>query len=269
MRSEDPEERKKDQDQRARLLVPVTLVNACEDELEILARIADIKGRLEIGHLADRVRGRLGAELAALRKELTPAPDDHLHPFSVPRSCRQRVQHYVPWRRRLVHVLRNMVADAAKINQEPISGELLMSEQREIRKILDEVIQYNNLVMDGAAQKSCAAAALQLERTFRVRLTRHVNELVYLEPEVDAVGDRLRMGVKFPHHDLFVFNTGCLIRLLRSYPLSSLTQCKEEACQRYFIPGAEGRSRRRGVKFCSDACSRRWTNIRHRRSNSR
>lgn len=256
------DDREKVLDERASLLVPVTLANADEEDFDVLCQLLELSTRLRRGkRMAPTTRSKLEEERAQLLDEPSPLvkEGEGKGPFDVPRAQRQRRQHYAPWRSRLTLHLRRSVAEAKEINGDKSSRTVLERERAAIRDLLDLIVELNGLP-EARRQK---VRRDELVEQLRASITERIEQdekLAFLEISLDKDKDRLLVTRPLHTGDLGQRNTRSLLKLLEDYRFSSFGCCKLDTCRRYFIPGAEGRRRTKGVKFCSDTCKRSWTN---------
>lgn len=256
-------QREKELDERASLLVPVTLANVDDKELGVLRQLLEFKTRLQPGkRMAPSTRSKLEMEQAQLLDEPYPVvkEGEGKGPFDVPRAKRQRRQHYAPWRSRLTLHLRRAVAKAKEINGKKPSMKVLEQERAAVLDILDLIVEINSLT--GLRQKRAHREELvaQLRSILNDRIELD-DKLAFIEISLDDKKDRLLVTRPLKTGDLGQRNTRCLLRLFDDYRFSSFGRCKLDNCGRFYVPGAEGRRRTKGVLFCSDSCKRTWTNL--------
>jgi len=257
MRPADPNKREEDLERRAHLLVPLTLANTNELQFGVLVRLVELRQQLDNPPRSEELKER-----AQLLAELAPDPASGA-PFSGPRSKREGMRHYLPWRNRLEHYLRRAVANAEEINGKSISATTLEDEKRAITEILEGIRRLNSLVQSDASKKAVGQAMAEVNlRLLDRRVEAH--RLKIVDMRIDLKRDRL-VSISMPHaRDLGTANTECLKQLLETYPVSSVARCKLESCSRLFLPGAEGRRRTKAVLFCDDSCRRAWANARYK-----
>lgn len=244
-------------------MVPVTLVNADDGEIRQLTRLIALAPRFR-GQDPKRIAPQRKAqweELCALLDEHTPVYDGgrtllggkvalELHD-GVKRDQRQSQTSYRPWRMLLALRLRQAVAGAIHLHGKKITPKLLSAERRELRRLLDSLIAYGRLALPRPTR-----ATDRIESRLRERLS-HNKEV----PRVGLDADECLKVFPVPNAgDLGLLNTWCLFELLRQFPVTSLGRCAREACRRYYVPGAEGRKRTSGIRYCADACKRILTN---------
>jgi len=265
MMKKEPFDREDELEDRARLLLPVTLANTNDEELDVLLRLLDLTRRLKPGatRMVPKTRKRLTEEREHLLGELEPLFEgkDAELPFNAPRRKRQGRKHYVPWRSRLAHHLRRMMATATEINGKPITAELLDLERQALRDILDKIVECNALAKRTRGKRRRAALVDEIQDAIIDRLVED-QRLQFLDVAVDDELDRLVVSTDLHPADLGTTNTRCLVRLLESYAFSSVGRCKLASCGRIFFPAADGRKRTKGVLFCTDSCKREETNSR-------
>ena len=146
--------------------------------------------------------------------------------------------------------LRGAVGNASLVNGSPISRERLLVEREDLRELLDALMS-----------ESTPEKLDTIERLFQSRMLRVSREMRVV---LDTDADLLRIFTLPQTTDLGLLNTSLLLELFSRYPVSTLGRC--EHCQRFHIPGAEGRKRTRGVLYCSQLCLRTAMNARRNQS---
>jgi len=242
--------------ERARLLMPLTLANADRKEMNRLCKLVDLMPAVRGRGVLDGEEREEDRVVLELLDRYMPTSDgkrqhvaglEFVFPPDLERDERQGRKAYLPWQYLCAGQLRWAVANARHIQGEALTARRLRQERRDLRKLLDVLIQTDRTPKG-------------LDRIEGLIQARIVRPAVNLHVALDVEQDRLRVIEVRETGDLGVRNTHCLLDIFGQYPVSSLARCKFEGCKRYFVPGAEGRRRTRGVMFCTDACKRSWTN---------
>jgi hypothetical protein len=238
---------------RARVLAPLTLADASDVGLEhLVAIIAGTRG----DSCPDGASGRDTVDLLPKLRALWQAdpqvfarwsePGDRGVPWTSPadlfsrltggRNQVERKEARDDWSTFRWLVLEQLVAGSHFINGRKITGKRLRQEREELAVLLDSLIA-------------------QMYDDVQNTLDRRVKE----------AGPDIRVIVRLDHlrtlaiprlSDLGAHNTSSLVALFRQYPLSGLGRCAYQECGRLYIPGAEGRRRTHGQKYCCTYCQR-------------
>ena len=242
--------------ERARLLLPLTLANADRKEMNRLCKLVDLMPAVRERGVLDVEERQDDQVVGEILDEYMPTSDGErphvaglelIFPPDLERDQRQGRKAYLPWQYLCTGQLRWAVANACHIQGDAITAKRLRQERKDLRKLLDVLIQTDRTPKG-------------LDRVEDLIQARIVRPAANLHVALDVEQDRLRVIEIRETGDLGVRNTHCLLDIFGQYPVSSLARCKFEGCKRYFVPGAEGRRRTRGVMFCTDACKRSWTN---------
>lgn len=232
---------------QATRLLPLELASVNDTELNFLSTIAR--------HMAEvRQSSSVGAEKNALVEV------DGWFPGG-PRPPTQRAARGRPskrarstvWPGILVERLRLAVATATHLNGRPMSAARLAVEREDLRLFLVVLIERD---------LGDAETRAEVERFFAERLPR-ASLAMTVKPSKD--GARLLLRAVDGNRDLGHHDTVALVELLGEFGLGAVRRCRLDSCGRFYIAGADTRSRTRGVMFCSDRCKRAWNNEQRKR----